>query len=445
MSTKYAQRQTTVQKNDVPSAASVLDNSSQSESLQRKAEMANAAAQRANAPRPNNTGMPDNLKSGIESLSGFSMDDVRVHYNSSKPATVQALAYAQGTDIHVAPGQEKHLPHEAWHVAQQMAGRVSPTTNINGMPVNDNAALEHEADVMGEKAIQCKNVDGKIVQMAKVNCSVGQLKKEDLRVYLENCVADPTKMKLVRKKNKEENVVVKKRANDDYYEIKCNQHDLNLIWRKLSDKYKLDSTDSVEDFLPIKVDLVYKFKGVKYRTELWFGKYNRQKPQMESDGYCVAHGTNYTMSKGTKRENKRWDSLSVMDSAWKAYDGWELKSKSTSSPYKDGHSDSELEWGSFGDGDIVSKYIAERGRFECLENLKYESNPVVIESKYQMTPNEVWGSLGDMLKYRKLIKKIQKMDGYKEEEFSEYTKPQKSIVKRNWSDLKKQKVEDCFL
>ena len=116
----------------------------------------NSAVQRAEAPRPNNTGLPDNLKSGIESLSGFSMDDVLVHYNSSKPATVQALAYTQGTDIHVAPGQEKCLPHEAWHVAQQMAGRVSPTTNVNGMPVNDNAALEHEADVMGEKAVQCK-------------------------------------------------------------------------------------------------------------------------------------------------------------------------------------------------------------------------------------------------------------------------------------------------
>lgn len=96
--------------------------------------------------------MPDNLKTGIEDLSGFSMDDVRVHYNSDKPATVQALAYTQGTDIHVAPGQEKHLPHEAWHVAQQMAGRVEPTTEVGGMPVNDNAALEHEADVMGAKA-----------------------------------------------------------------------------------------------------------------------------------------------------------------------------------------------------------------------------------------------------------------------------------------------------
>lgn len=102
--------------------------------------------------KKNETGMPDTLKAGIEDLSGFAMDDVRVHYNSDKPATVQALAYTQGTDIYVAPGQEQHLPHEAWHVAQQMAGRVEPTTEVGGLPVNDNAALEHEADVMGAKA-----------------------------------------------------------------------------------------------------------------------------------------------------------------------------------------------------------------------------------------------------------------------------------------------------
>lgn len=168
--------------------SSVLDSSAQSESLQRKADMANNAAQRAEAPRPNNTGMPDNLKAGIESLSGFSMDDVRVHYNSSKPATVQALAYTQGTDIHVAPGQEKHLPHEAWHVAQQMAGRVSPTTNINGMPVNDNADLEHEADVMGEKAvaqrknekrIEKKSVRGENDVLQRVKIIVDEITEND--------------------------------------------------------------------------------------------------------------------------------------------------------------------------------------------------------------------------------------------------------------------------
>ena len=159
MQTTYAQKNDTVQKASANTVQSVVDSSSQSATLQRHAALANAAVQRAeNPPRPNNTGLPDDLKNGIESLSGYSLDDVRVHYNSSKPATVQALAYTQGTDIHVAPGQEKHLPHEAWHVAQQMADRVSPTTNINGMLVNDNAGLEHEADVMGEKAMgQSKN------------------------------------------------------------------------------------------------------------------------------------------------------------------------------------------------------------------------------------------------------------------------------------------------
>ena len=153
MSITYAQKQVPAQKKEAPGAVSIHDSSLQGEALQRKEDLVNGIVQRIETPRPNNTGMPDNLKSGIESLSGYSMDNVRVHYNSSKPATVQALAYTQGTDIHVAPGQEKHLPHEAWHVAQQMAGRVAPTTNINGMPVNDNAALEHEADVMGEKAV----------------------------------------------------------------------------------------------------------------------------------------------------------------------------------------------------------------------------------------------------------------------------------------------------
>jgi protein tyrosine phosphatase (PTP) superfamily phosphohydrolase (DUF442 family) len=103
--------------------------------------------------KANNTGLPDNLKSGVEDLSGYAMDDVKVHYNSARPAQLNALAYAQGTDIHVAPGQERHLPHEAWHVAQQKQGRVQPTMQLKeGVPVNDDAGLEHEADVMGAKA-----------------------------------------------------------------------------------------------------------------------------------------------------------------------------------------------------------------------------------------------------------------------------------------------------
>jgi hypothetical protein len=107
------------------------------------------------APRANNTGLPDQLKSGIESLSGLSMDHVRVHYNSSQPAQLNALAYAQGSDIHLAPGQERHLPHEAWHVVQQAQGRVRPTLQMkDGVQVNDDVGLECEADVMGTKALE---------------------------------------------------------------------------------------------------------------------------------------------------------------------------------------------------------------------------------------------------------------------------------------------------
>jgi len=103
---------------------------------------------------PNKTGMPDQLKSGLENISGLDLSGVRVHYSSSKPAQLNALAYTQGQEIHVAPGQEKHLPHEGWHVVQQAQGRVKPTMQMkDGVPVNDDEELEREADVMGGRAL----------------------------------------------------------------------------------------------------------------------------------------------------------------------------------------------------------------------------------------------------------------------------------------------------
>jgi hypothetical protein len=101
--------------------------------------------------------LPGALQSGMESLSGISMDDVKVHYNSSEPAQLNAHAFAQGSDIHLGPGQERHLPHEAWHVVQQAEGRVRPTAQMKDRtPINDDAGLEREADIMGAKALQAK-------------------------------------------------------------------------------------------------------------------------------------------------------------------------------------------------------------------------------------------------------------------------------------------------
>lgn len=104
--------------------------------------------------KENKTGLPESLKTGVENLSGYSMDDVRVHYNSSKPAQLQAHAFAQGTNIHLGSGQEKHLPHEAWHVVQQKQGRVRPTIQLkNNLSINTEEPLEKEADVKGTIAM----------------------------------------------------------------------------------------------------------------------------------------------------------------------------------------------------------------------------------------------------------------------------------------------------
>ncbi|MEZ4707546.1 MAG: DUF4157 domain-containing protein [Caldilineaceae bacterium] len=98
------------------------------------------------------TSLPTSLMNGLEALSGRDLSEVYIHRNSVKPSQLNALAYTQGQNIYLGPGQEKHLPHEGWHVVQQMQGRVHPVSRLKDMSINDNLALEHEADVMGLRA-----------------------------------------------------------------------------------------------------------------------------------------------------------------------------------------------------------------------------------------------------------------------------------------------------
>ncbi len=105
--------------------------------------------------RSKDTGLPEPLKSGVEALSGVSLDGVKVHYNSSQPAQLNASGYAQGRDIQRASGQEPHLPHETFHMVQQSQGRVRPTMQVKeGAPVSDDAGLEKQADIMGARALK---------------------------------------------------------------------------------------------------------------------------------------------------------------------------------------------------------------------------------------------------------------------------------------------------
>lgn len=103
---------------------------------------------------PHSDALPAALRTGLESMSGDDLSNVQIHTNSAFPASVDALAYTQGQNIHLAPGQGRHLPHESWHVAQQMAGRVQATADENGAAVNDDVTLEREADLMARRAVE---------------------------------------------------------------------------------------------------------------------------------------------------------------------------------------------------------------------------------------------------------------------------------------------------
>lgn len=122
--------------------------------VQAKHDLGRIAVRPPSAGRGRQEKLPHGLRTGIERLSGIAMDDVTVHTDSPEPARYRALAYARGSEIHVAPGQERHLAHEAWHVVQQKQRRVRPTLRTLGAPINDDRALEAEAHTMGERALR---------------------------------------------------------------------------------------------------------------------------------------------------------------------------------------------------------------------------------------------------------------------------------------------------
>jgi len=90
--------------------------------------------------------LPSPLKQRMEARSGLDLDDVQVFRNSPEPEKVGAWAFTKGTQIHLGPGQDKHLAHESWHAVQQKQGRVKANDALFGIPVNDQSSLETEAD-----------------------------------------------------------------------------------------------------------------------------------------------------------------------------------------------------------------------------------------------------------------------------------------------------------
>lgn len=134
----------------------------------------------AQADRPNLTGIPTQMKLDFERRSGLSFDDVRVHYNSGKPARLRALAYTRGTQVYMGPGQERHLRHELGHVIQQKRGFSRYDTMENGVPVSNNPEVERQADLLGSgcsvqtglEAAAPGNIPQVIMKYPKKRCNI---------------------------------------------------------------------------------------------------------------------------------------------------------------------------------------------------------------------------------------------------------------------------------
>ncbi len=113
--------------------------------------------------------MPEEVQAKMEGSFGTSFSDVNIHSSDNSATHMGALAYTQGNNVHFAPGQynpntskgQELLGHELTHVVQQRQGRVQPTKQGKGMPVNDNPSLENEADVMGKMAAEGKRIQRK--------------------------------------------------------------------------------------------------------------------------------------------------------------------------------------------------------------------------------------------------------------------------------------------
>jgi hypothetical protein len=134
--------------------------------------------------------LPEDLKNNYESKTGFSLSNIQIHYNSSKPVQLQAQAYTQDSQIHLAPNQEEHLPYEAWHAVQQKQGRVQPALQLKNMNIN-NEELEIETDKMTNNVViqrkawvsvrKLDNADRLLNRKKQSHSKGGQITPDDLK------------------------------------------------------------------------------------------------------------------------------------------------------------------------------------------------------------------------------------------------------------------------
>jgi hypothetical protein len=121
---------------------------------------------------------------------GYDFSGVRVHTDSEADALNQQLnarAFTIGQDIFFRRGEYslgvgsgwKVIAHELTHVVQQMQGRIGSTTQARGVAVDGDVELEHQADMMEERATYAGGV---IQRMVAVPTETGNV--EDVEDWI---------------------------------------------------------------------------------------------------------------------------------------------------------------------------------------------------------------------------------------------------------------------
>jgi hypothetical protein len=127
--------------------------------VEQRSEAPAAARPAPRLPSSGGQALPTAVRQTMQRAFGYDFSDVRVHEGPEAEA-MGALAFTRGTDLFFRPGLfapdsdggRKLLGHELAHVVQQAEGRVSATRQLNDVAINEDAALESEADALGARA-----------------------------------------------------------------------------------------------------------------------------------------------------------------------------------------------------------------------------------------------------------------------------------------------------
>ena len=103
--------------------------------------------------------LPAAVQSRMQALFGADFSQVRIHVDN-RAATLGAVAFAQGMNLHFAPGRydpaspagQRLLGHELAHVVQQRTGRAQNPFG-GGLALVQDPGLEAEAERMGLRAV----------------------------------------------------------------------------------------------------------------------------------------------------------------------------------------------------------------------------------------------------------------------------------------------------